>query len=262
MKYSIIVTTNRNYEALESLFVTTHDESELIVVDTNYCAETKNFLKRQEGYEKIVYAQPRNVLKTRRDFSQCLNCALGYAENHWVVLADDSLEFKPDFFEVADRTINEFRKTLNSDRFVVCGQKIWGSLGQERWKEYRSFAGIDKQYIEIPDPEWTFSFGLVPLEAYYALNGYDIKYDFGGWGSEDKNFLARLMRLKYLPILDRHLMAYSGDHSDGAEQIEWNKIFWELDKYEIANGKVKAFNPYDFGAMRNECLSEKNNWIV
>jgi len=74
MHFSIIVATNRGPEVLQYLFLNTHKESELIIVDSHYNEETKRWLSEQRGYSQIVYAPCKHSpYNWQRDFSQSLN---------------------------------------------------------------------------------------------------------------------------------------------------------------------------------------------
>lgn len=263
MKFSIIVTTNRSFKALRPLFTNTHKESELIIIDSNYNWKVKECLRDYQGlYQQIVYAPVLNVLNSHRDLDQGLNTALSYAENEWIVRADDLMEFKSDFFSVAEEDISRFRRELNSDNFIISGQKLRQSLNHKKWTDPFAFPNIKDRYIKIPHPSWSFFFGLVPLKAFIDLNGYDIKYDLGGWGYEDHNILNRLMRANYLPIMDRKLMGFSTAPPSQPNIIEWNKFLYDIDKYEIENGKIRAFNPYNILELRDKNIKEKDKFII
>jgi len=259
MQFSIIVATNRGPELLKYLFVSTHPESELIVVDSHYNEKTKDFLSRQEGYRQIVYAPPeRSLFRWHRDFSQSLNTALCLAEHEYVVRADDYIEFKEDFFDVAEKDVKSY-----PEKTLIIGQKAQEYNKEEKFIDYMSQRGIggEFRYVNIENPAFTFSFGVAPLQLYLDLNGYDERYD-SGWGFEDRDFLHRALKVGYVAMLDKLLMGYGHAHKPAWETISMPHIIYEVTKIEIEGGKVWAYNPYKLKDRREQKLQEKEKWIV
>ena len=257
-KYSMIVATNRDIDALKSLFVTTSNETELIIIDSNYNEKTKSFLESQIGYKQIVYAPVKeNTLHLKRDFSQALNTALLYAESEWIIRADDNLEFHPDFFKVVGEDINHFSSYM--DKFVVIGRKLWGTLGEERWVDNPNFPN---RYSQVSNPQFTFSFGVFPREILDILNGYVELYD-SGWGKEDEDFLFRLFKLGFNTFFDKKLLAYSFSHSQGRFNLDFTDKIYEIQKIEINNGKVRAYNNFEYEADNMKYLEDqKEQWTI
>lgn len=181
-KFSIIVTTNRDIEALKPLFVVTDEDSELIIIDKSYNKKTKDWLEAQSGYKKIIYAPVKeSPVHHSRNFSQGLNTALMFSEHKWIVKADDNLEFRDNFFTNARENIENFSEMLPTS-FAVIGRKLWASAGHKRWTD--PSPGPTTRHTEITNPNFTFSFGLYPITAAYTLNGYDERYDVS-WGCFD-----------------------------------------------------------------------------
>lgn len=258
--FSIIVTTRRGIESLKPLFVTTDEKSELIIIDDDYNETTKKWLESQSGYEKIVYAPiKQSSQKHQRTFSQGLNTALMYAENRWLIRADDNLEFREDFFQCIRETLEDFKETLGTDKFIVIGQKLWGSLNHQKWQDYSGHRR--SRYSQVKSPSFTFSFGIFPITCCYALNGYDERYDCG-WGKEDTQFLHRALVFGYQVFFDKEMMAYSLAHEPKRFSIPITEILYMLDFEEINNGKIRAFNPFNLQESQREFLARKKDFVI
>lgn len=258
-KFSIIVTTNRDIEALKPLFVITDDKSELIIVDKSYNKKTKEWLGTQSGYEKIVYSPVKeSPVYHTRNFSQGLNTALMFSENKWIVKADDSLEFRDNFFVNARENIENFTEMLPGP-FALIGRKLWASAGHKRWVD--PSPGPTARHTEIVNPGFTFSFGLYPITAIYALNGYDERYDVS-WGYDDHNFLYRLLVANHKVFYDKELMAFSENHKPQYDSIMATKLLYEMEIQEINFGKVHAFNPFSLKEMQQEFLAKKDTFVI
>lgn len=260
-KFSIIVTTNRGTKELNPLFTNGDSESELIIADSNYNEETKKYLERKIGkYESIVYVPILDSnTNFNRDFNRGLNTALSYAENDWIVKADDNLEFKSDFFEAARDDINVFKDTYGNQKFIIIGNKLWGIKKEEKWQNYAKTQG--QRYIEVTNPLLTFSFGIMPIDLIYILNGYSEIYD-AGWGFDDSDFLYRLLIAGFKANFDTELMGYSYPHKPKQYSFSINKVIYDIQKLEISLGKVHAFNPYIIRNLQNQALAVKEDYIL
>lgn len=262
ISFSVIVSTNRGPIELEPLFRNADKESELIIADSNYNDDTKEFLSNhKDAYKQIIYVplfDSRFIYS--RDYNLGLNTALMYAEEKWVIRADDNLEFKPDFFGKCCEDISRFEKRLGHSKFSIMGQKLWGKIEQEKWNGYSEFERNDR-YIEIRSPRSIFSFEVLPLEMAYNLNGYTEMYD-KGWGWSGVDFFYRGQRAKYKFYYDRELMAYSEPHEPRIEEFNFNEIIWQLQRLEILCGKTRAFNSYDIRQEQNKLLVVKEDFLV
>jgi|GEM_PF-2345667 len=259
-KFSIILTTIRNYKAIEPLFRTTDKESELIITDSNYNNETKEWLAAQSGYSQIVYAPVSKFgLNLTKDNVKGYNLALMYAENDWIVRADDNLEFKNDFFSKAREDIEYFNTNYQNTNFCIVGQKLWASLNQLKWNDY--LPSKASRYTNISNPMASFSFGLMPIEFIYKLNGYNEIYDFG-WGFDDIDIILRGLASGYKFWFDRELMGYSEPHVPAASSFAINRMIYDLQAIEIGNGKTYAFNGYNLRALQNQFLLLKDDYII
>lgn len=259
---SIIVTTNRGCEALEPLFKVTDGDSELIITDSDYNEDTKKWLGKQTGsYEKIIYAPIKeSPFGYARNFAQGLNTALLLTENGWIIRADDSLEFKPDFFKTIRDNINSFTDVTGGEKFAVIGQKLWNSLGHEKWNDYYK-PSEPSRIIPIDNPSFTFSFGAYPIDLIYSLNGYDERYDIG-WGFEDIQFLHRILASGYKVFYDRSLMAFSHKKKIQSHTILPSKTLYEYELPELNAGKIHAFNPFNFMQMQNSLLVKREDYFI
>lgn len=245
IKLSLILTTKGNINSLKPLFRTTDVDTELIIVDSEYNQETRMWLNTQLGFEKIIYSPVKPSPHTYyRDFSQGLNSALLLTENKWIIRVDDKLELKPDFFDVVRDDIDSFKDATGDENFAVIGQKLWGELNHQKWNDYFN-PQEPSRYIKVEDPQFTFSFGIYPINLVYNLNGYDERYDIG-WGYDDINFLHRILKAGYNVFFDRYMMAYSLPHKPKQASIPITRMMYEFEKPELDTGKIIAFNPLNF----------------
>ncbi|MCK4258101.1 MAG: glycosyltransferase [Halanaerobiales bacterium] len=256
---SIIVATNRGPKVLENLFKNTHEESELIIIDSNYNEKTKQWLSEQEGYKQIVYSPCKpSTQEWNRDFSQSLNTAISFVENEWVVRADDYIFFKEDFFDVLQNDISHF-----DGKFLLIGQKSQAFNNEKPFVDYMSQRGIggNARFVNVENPAFTYSFGAAPLQLYLDINSYDERYDVG-WGFEDKDFLHRALKAGYVAMLDKLLMGAGAIHSPAWPTIGCPNIVYQITAPEIENGKIYAYNSFDIKKLREVQLKEKVKWIV
>lgn len=259
--FSLIIATNRNKEALKYLFKVSDSDTELIIIDSNYNNKTKDWLKKQEGYGSIIYAPVKqSPYEYNRDFSQALNTALLFSENGWIIRGDDNLEFKPDFFEVCRNDINSFTDVMDDTRFGIIGQKLWGQLKQEKWNDY-FYLQEPSRFVEIKNPQFTYSFGIYPIDLVYGLNGYDERYDIG-WGMEDQQFLHRALVAGYKIFFDREMMAYSLPHEPKRGSISITEMMYRYETPELNSGKIHAFNSFDMRQYQSKYLAEKDKFTI
>lgn len=262
-EFSIALATNRDIKALEPLFRTTDEKCELVIVDSKWSEEKRDWLSKQKGYAQIVYARPPYEYRTKhsRDFERATNQALMFCESYWILRGDDFLEFKSDFFEKARESRDYFKELYGHEKFGVIGQKLWGSQKQEKWNDY---SGIQSsaRYVEVMNPQVSFSFGLIPMTLLQETNGWDELYD-NAWGyPDDIDFLLRAMTAGYKWQYDRELMGYSEPHNNEAGLYSLNHIIWQFQREQILNGKVRAFNEYDFRYEQPRYLAIKDQFII
>ena len=205
--FSIIVSTHGlDPSVFAALLKNSDPEAELIIADSTYDPEKKQYL-RNANYAQIVYV-PIPYKLFPRDFCVGLNTALSFAEGEYIIRADDYLEFHKDFFKVAREDIERFPD------YLIIGQKSHAPE-EEPWRDYYSERGFfpSERYVQIIDPAFTFSFGIVKREILDDVNGWDERYDVSPVG-EDIDILHRLMiYLQGRVLLDKKLMGYGYRHS-------------------------------------------------
>lgn len=242
IKWSMIVATNQGIEEINPLFITTDRNTEIIIIDSNYNEETKSFLKRQNGYNQIIYAPvKKGKSHFKRDFSQALNTALLFAEGKYIIRADDKLELHPDFFDIIEEDIHNFELYCDG-QFGVIGRKLWGMLGEQKWDGNPNFPS---RYTQILNPKFTFSFGIFPRNVMNILNGYSETFD-EGWGFEDIHFLHRLFKSNYTIYFNKDMMAYSLPHTPKRFNEDITAKIYETEIPKIENGEVHADNDFEY----------------
>ena len=254
--FSIIVSTHGlDPSAFTALLKTSDPEAELIIADSTYNPEKKQFL-RDSNYAQIVYV-PIPYKLFPRDFCVGLNTALVFAEGEYIIRADDYLEFHKDFFKVAREDIEKYPD------YLIIGQKSHAPE-EEPWRDYFSERGFfpSERFVQINDPSFTFSFGLLKREYLDDINGWDERYDVSPVG-EDIDILHRLIvYLQDKVLLDKKLMGYGHRHSRVRFAIPLGAILYALTKPEIENGKFVAFNRRTIKAERAKMLEIKSEYIV
>jgi len=259
IKFSIIVTTNRGIKELEPLFVNTDPTSELIITDANYNKNTRKWLESQDGYDQIVYAPiEKGPFKYTKDCILGMNMAFTYADNFWLFRADDNLEFKDDAFNKAREGIQYYKDALGNEKFSIIGLKIWEINGGKRWIGGET---IPNRFTEITDPEFTCSFGPLPISMVYDMNGYDEIYDYG-WGMEEQDFMLRSIVRGWKFFFDKEMMGFSHAHSPNTESTHLNRFIYNLQRPQILAGKTQAFNAYNMKLSHNSNLVIKQKYIV
>jgi len=259
VKYSIVTTTVRGIERLIPFFITPSRDAELIIVPKKRDDEVLNWLKMQDGYAQVVYPEPHIVYHYPTDIQQCRNTGMMYAEGDRVIMMDDSIELKRDFWSKLDETVTNF-----SDHIVLF-QKLHQVLNERKWinvfahKQNR----LERRYWFVNDPNYTLNFGAVKLEDILAVNGIDILYDMGQQWYEDTLLLAHLLRRGGKAVFDTHLMGYKFAHSEFKPPFYINKILYDIDLTRcMQGGNCYAFNPYNLRSLREEKLKEKELWVV
>jgi len=274
MMFSVVVSTRRDIEALEPLFITSTPDAEMIIIDTNYNDKTKEDLKNMNhNYYKVTYAPPRELekymlkskcyVRYKRDLVVCNNTAFAYSEQPWIVLVGgDCQEFKPDFFDLLKKDIESFTKNPNIDKFIFRGVKL------EEWSQHKKWEGLPHlkdvkryQFLDGSPPFVTLDISAFPLKAMIELNGEDERYDIGH-GYEDNDAFYRFLSLGYTIILDKELMTFQTEHWVQADPLNFSKLLFEFTMLEIANGRYKAYNHFDFKDMHEKMLSEKDKYEV
>ena len=108
-----------------------------------------------------------------------LNTALMFAEGEWIIKIDDSTEFKPDFFELIDSDIATLTKYYKGEKFIIRPVKLEGWTSDTKWNKYHLLKDMEGRYIGLGRKGiggvafTTLDQVVCPLEAMFALNGYD-----------------------------------------------------------------------------------------
>ena len=109
---SLIVATYRGFDALKSLFTTSDDDTELIIIDSQYSNETKRQIQGlKHDYKRVIYAPPKKSSVARKiDHMSAINTGFAYAEEPWWIRIDDFVEFKDDYFQKVKESVHNINK--------------------------------------------------------------------------------------------------------------------------------------------------------
>jgi len=228
-------------------------------MDSNYSSEIKNWLSHQEGYSKIIYAPIEHfLLKYPKESVLGINTAFMYAENYWIVRAENNFEFKNDFFNICREDIEHFSDLLGSTNFSIIGNKVLETANQPRQE---SSVETTSRYVEIKNPEFTFPFGIIPIDLIYELNGYDEIYDLGH-GGEQEDFISRALRIGHKFYFDNEMIGYSYKRESGTMGIHISQFIYSILLPQIQSGKTRAFNIYDIRMAQSLYLAKKEKLTV
>lgn len=124
-KYSIVLSTNRDIKSLKWLLELPNPLAELIIIDKEYNDKSKKYLKDNAiGWNKVIYTPVYQVYGFVRNFAQGKNTGLLYAEGKYVINTDTNVEFKNNFWKIAEEGTKKYPNT------TIIGQK-----SQERDEE-------------------------------------------------------------------------------------------------------------------------------
>lgn len=282
MKFSLVLTTRRDIEALKPLFLVSDKDTEIIIIDTNYNDKTKQELSSlKHDYYKVTYAPPmelkymirgENEISFKRDLVHCHNTGFAYAENDWIIKVDDSTEFQPDFFKNIRDDIKELSsQTIGVDKFVIRPIKLEEWMGHKKWEQYPILKQlkipIDTKYIDL-DREGigqglfvTLDQAVFTRNSIDDLNGNDERYDIGH-GMEDVDLMQRFITFGYNIILDQQLMTFQYKHKIKIDPFNFSRLLYEFNHLEILNGKYRAYNPYDIKSIRPQMLELKKQYEI
>ena len=117
-------------------------------------------------------------------------------------------------------------------------------------------------YVNIWDPKFTFSFGIIKRSILEDINGWDERYDITPVG-EDVDILHRLLIYTGKPaILDKKLMGYGWKHIRIRFEFPCALFLYYFEAIEISRGRVKAFNKRDIKIEKPRALKEKEKFIL
>jgi hypothetical protein len=263
---SLVVPTNRDFEALKPLFMTSSPDAEIIIIDSSYNEETKKQLKQlKHDYSKVVYAPPKpQEPKKPYDMMNAINTGICYSENPWIMKIDDNWELKPDFFQKAKETIALF----NDTKIVIRPLELEPWNNDVKWNSY---IPLKERYIQLPHPPLgrpisiqTIGQAIYHINTMYHLNGLDERYDNGlAWN--DNDMFYRLLIAGYPIYLDQELMMYRYKHiSSGTQQPRDTamNIFNEIFEKELKTGVYHTKNSYSLEELHKKQLEDKPAYTI
>lgn len=279
-KFSVVLTTRRDIEALKPLFIVSDKDTEIIIIDSKYNEETGEALSNIEhNYYKLIYAPPMELPKIKvyenteivfkRDLVRCHNTAFGLAENDWIIKVDDSTEFKPDFFDKLRQDIET--AWAKKDDVVFRPVKLEEWMDHKKWEQYpilKNMGFTDEQrYIRLGRDGLgggmfiTLDQAVFKKTAILELNGNDERYDIGH-GFEDIDLMQRFITLGYNIILDQQLTTFQKTHRVKADPFNFSKLLYDFNYFEILNGKHRAYNPYNLRDIAPQLIEQKHVYQI
>jgi len=269
--FSLVLTTFRGFDKIEPLFKVSDSETEIIIIDSNYNEDTKEKIQEfKHDYYKATYAPPRGKSIYYKDFCQCLNTGLAYAENEWLIKLDDRTELKPDFYPVLRKTISSAVKRFNKD-FAIEILKIeeCEDPSYKKWNYPFIDAIGDQGYdVFILDREGLRNgiFALLPqfvmhVTAFDKLNGFDERYDVG-CGHDDNDLFQRAITAGIKVLLNKNLMTFKYAHNKNQSPIDLTRTLFKIELEEIKNGRYKAYNRFEMKDLREKMLKQKHKYVI
>jgi len=250
--YSIVILPSlfRKDKLKDFLSVATVD-TELVAVDTNYNKETKEFFREYiNNFRRIVYLPPRlqnEKLKLR--YASLWNTAFLYAEGDWIICIKPGVELSQELLMQLCLTIDELIDQLGDEKFaIICG-KSTQFLNDDDHRRYEKLG--DCAYLP-------FDIAVFPRKYLDIVNGYDELYDYIGSKAEDadKDFFCRLGKAGCTVYFDKELSDYYETYSTFRFQfVEHLVNLFYFQRFQIMNGKVKAFNGFDYKKDNIKCLA-------
>jgi len=252
VRYSIVVLPSlfRKDKLKDFLSVPTVD-TELIAVDSNYNKETKEFLRKYiNNFQRIVYLPSRlqnEKLKLR--YTSLWNTAFLYAEGDWIVCIKPGVELSRELIMQLCLSIDNLVDELGGENFAIVVNKSTQILNDDESIEYGKLA--DGVYVP-------FDIAVFPRKYLNVVNGYDELYDYIGSKAEDadKDFFCRLSKAGCTVYFDKELSDYYETYPTFRFQfVEPFVNLFYFQCFQIMNGKVKAFNGFDYKEDNIKCLA-------
>ena len=229
--------------------------TELIAVDTNYNLNTKKlFRKYIDNFQRIVYLPPRlkdEKLKLR--YSSLWNTAFLYAEGDWIICVKPGVEISRDFLaHLHFSSFNELANRAKSREFAVICNKT------------TQFLNEDNRFLRLEDSaHLPFEIVVFPRKFLNIINGYDELYDYMGSKIEeaDRDFLYRLRKSGCLVYFDRELADYYDTYPSFRFQFSEPLVnIFYFQRHQIMQGKIKAFNGFDYKTENLKCLANRTTF--
>lgn len=272
MKYSMMLTTVRNFDKIKPLLQSGRPDIELIIIDPRYNQETKKQLEQADyNFSQIIYApkfkdenklDELSVYKYKNDKLRCHNTGFAYCEGEWIFKLDDDTELCPDFFKLLDEDLKIGINQYNKD-FVIRPVKLEGWMGHKKWDDLPILEHKQGNFFELRRHGYfeTLDQFIASYESITMLNGVDERYDIGH-GHDDLDILNRYITLGYKIILDKRLKTYQQGHKRKIDPIPFCRWLFDMEEIEIKNGRYKVYNPYTIEQLRQELLPNKNKYKI
>lgn len=273
MKYSLMLTTVRDFNALEPLFKINSPDAELVIIDPQHKESIKQKLEEiDHDFCKVTYAPNiDNVEKTdeyssfkyKKDKMRCQNTGFAFCEGEWIYKLDDCTEFCPDFFKILDEDITMFQQKFGNKNFVIRPVKLEGWMGHQKWQELPSLQNYKERYFFLNRKSYfeTLDQFIATRESIDLLNGMDERYDVGH-GYDDNDIMQRFITMGYKVILDRNLKTFQTGHQRIIDPIPFSRWIYETEYFEIINGRYQAYNPYNIKKAREELKLQKEKYVI
>ncbi len=252
VKYSIVVLPSlfRKDRLKDFLSVATVD-TELIAVDSDYKKETKEFFKKYiNNFQRIVYLPPRlqnEKLKLR--YASLWNAAFLYAEGDWIVCIKPGVELSQELIMQLCLSIDDLIDQSGGEDFALISGKSTQFLNDDE----------NLQYLKLVDCAYLpFDVAVFPRKYLDTVNGYDELYDYMGSKAEDadEDFFCRLGKAGCTVYFDKELPKYYNTYPTFRFQfVEPLVNLFYFQRIQIMNGKVKAFNSFNYKEDNIKCLA-------
>jgi len=252
VRYSIVILPFlfRKDKLKDFLSVATVD-TELVAVDTNFNRETKEFFRKYiNNHQRIVYLPPRlqnEKLKLR--YASLWNTAFLYAEGDWIICIKPGVVLSQELLMQLCLSIDDLIDELGGENFAIISDKSTQILNDDESIEYGKLE--DGAYVP-------FDIAVFPRKYLDIINGYDELYDYIGSKVEDadKDFFCRLNKAGCNIYFDKELSKYYNTYPTFRFQfVEPLVNLFYFQRFQIMNGKVKAFNSFDYKKDNIKCLA-------
>jgi len=250
--YSIVIlpSTFRGDKSKEFLSVPTVD-TELIAVDSDYNRKTKELFREYiDNFRRIVYLPSRlqnEKLKLR--YASLWNTAFLYAEGDWIICIKPGVVLSQELLMQLCLSIDDLIDELGGENFAIISDKSTQILNDDESTEYGKIE--DGAYVP-------FDIAVFPRKYLDIINGYDELYDYIGSKVEDadKDFFCRLNKAGCNIYFDKELSKYYDTYPVFRSQfVEPLVNLFYFQRFQIMNGKVKAFNSFDYKKDNVKCLA-------
>jgi len=273
MKYSLMLTTVREFKDIKPIFEVSDKNAEIVIIDPKYKEETKKQIEKVEhDFCKVTYAPKYGTENKLDEFSfydykndkmRCHNTGLGYCEGEWIFKLDDCTELCPDFFRLLDEDIQNFTWQNKNTNFVLRPVKLESWMGHKKWDDLPSLKQYKERFFLLNNQTYfqTLDQFIATKESFNLINGMDERMDVGH-GHDDIDLMERYKTLGYNIILDSELKTFQTGHKRRCDPIPFAKWLYEMEISEIRNGRYMAFNQFQIRDLRKQLLKRKSEYII